>query len=108
MSCVETLYMENTRTDTPDKTENLEAWCTALERENAHLKAQLNWLTEQVRLSRHKQFGTQSERSSDIQIWLFNEAEWTSESSEPLLQEQPETETITYERNKKQSGQREE
>ncbi|GMA49403.1 transposase [Alicyclobacillus contaminans] len=75
----------------------------ALKQENADLKRQVELLIEQLRLARHKRFGASSERSDENQLRLFNEAEL---EAEPAAQE-PTVETITYERRKKQPGQRE-
>lgn len=59
----------------------------ALEAQNAHLERQVEYLLGQMRLSRHKQFGSSSEKSAyDMdQLNLFNEAEVfvTSEVPEP-------------------------
>lgn len=68
----------------------------------AELNAKLKWYEEQYRLSQQKQFGSSSEKSDVDQLNLFNEAE---DTADPKLQE-PTLETITYERRKKQVGQR--
>ena len=47
------------------------------------MKQQIAWLMEQLKLSKHHQFGTSSEKSEYNQIGLFNEAESTVESSVP-------------------------
>jgi len=70
----------------------------------AELNAKLKWFEEQFLLSRKKQFGPSSEKTSPEQLNLFNEAE---DTADPKLEE-PTLETITYQRRKKQSGQREE
>ena len=69
----------------------------------AELNAKLKWYEEQFRLSREKQFGASSEKTDPEQINLFNESE---DSADPKLEE-PTVETITYQRRKKQAGQRE-
>lgn len=74
-----------------------------LELQNAALDAKLKWYEEQFRLSRQKQFGASSEKTSPEQINLFNEAE---DISNPKFEE-PTIEMITYHRKKKQVGQRE-
>jgi len=74
-----------------------------LEQQNAELNAKLKWYEEQVLLSRQKQFGASSEKTIPEQLNLFNEAE---DSANPKLEE-PTVETITYQRKKKQAGQRE-
>jgi len=59
---------------------------------------------EQFRLSKHRQFGVSSERTTpgQQQLFLFNEAEV---EAQPVLAE-PTVETITYKR-RKQRGHRE-
>jgi len=49
----------------------------ALRHENGQLRQQLQWLIEQVKLGRHKQFGASSEQTSpgQLQLHMFNEAE---------------------------------
>ena len=74
-----------------------------LEQQNAELDAKLKWYEEQFRLSRQKQFGASSEKTSTEQINLFNEAE---DIANPAIEE-ANIETITYQRKKKQAGQRE-
>jgi transposase len=96
--------MENTPTETPEQIEFLQQECISLKQENADLKQQVNLLLEELRLSRYKRFGSTSERSDAEQIRLFNEAEVESEDAP----EKPITETISYERRKKQPGHREE
>lgn len=73
-----------------------------LEQQNAELNAKLKWYEEQFRLSRQKQFGTSSEKTIPEQLNLFNEAEDIANSE----LEEPTVETITYQRKKKQAGQR--
>jgi len=73
------------------------------EQQIAELNAKLKWYEEQFRLSRQKQFGASSEKTSPEQINLFNEAE---DIADPKLEEAS-LETITYQRKKKQAGQRE-
>ena len=72
------------------------------EQQIAELNAKVKWYEEQYRLSRQKQFGTSSEKTTPEQINLFNEAE---DIADPETKE-PDIETITYERKKKQLGQR--
>jgi len=81
-----------------------------LEQENIALKARIqelealnNWYTEQLKLSRQKQFGSSSESSKrdDLeQLNLFNEAE---AERQPFVAE-PDTETISYQRKKGKRG----
>src|SRR5665647_1085233 len=68
----------------------------------AELDAKVKWYEEQIRLSRQKQFGASSEKTDPEQLNLFNEAEDTANSK----LEEPTLETITYQRRKKQVGQR--
>jgi len=84
--------------------EELQKRCVQLERENAELTAKLNWFMEQFRLSKHRQFGSSSERTvpEQQQLSLFNEAE--AEARLDLAE--PTVETITYKR-RKQRGHRE-
>ncbi len=72
------------------------------EQQLAELNAKLRWYEVQYRLSRQKRFGTSSEKSFTGQISLFNEPE---DTANPKLEE-PTLETITYQRKKKQVGQR--
>lgn len=60
-----------------------------LKAENEQLKQQNQWLMEQFRLSKHKQYGASSEQSSIDQMSLFNEAEVTADltAPEPILTE---------------------
>jgi len=53
------------------------------------LEQQVEWLISQIRLSKHKQFGTSSEQTSVDQMNLFNEAEATANliAPEPSLAE---------------------
>jgi len=51
------------------------------------MKQQIEWLMEQLKLSKHRQFGASSEKSEYDQINIFNEAEVTADKtvSEPEL-----------------------
>lgn len=97
--------MENTSTVTLEQAEALQQECLSLKQENADLKLQMKLLIEQLRLATHKHFGSSSESSdtNQIRLDLFNEAEIESGQ----VAEEPTIETITYERRKKQPGQRE-
>lgn len=61
-----------------------------MEADHAHLEQQVKYLMEQMRLSRHRQFGSSSEKSEydSSQLNLFNEAEVFAEvaEAEPGLQ----------------------
>lgn len=71
-----------------------------LEQQNAELNAK--WYEEQFRLSQQRRFGASSEKTDPEQINLFNEAEDTADPAnlEPTL------ETITYQRKKREPGQK--
>jgi hypothetical protein len=88
--------------NTAKTNEELQNRCTMLEQQNAELMAKLTWFEEQFRLNRQKQFGASSEKTDTEQINLFNEAE---DNAAPK-QEEATLETITYQRRKKQVGQR--
>jgi transposase len=94
-----------------EQIESLQQECVSLKQENTELKKQVELLLEERRLARHRLFGSSSERSDANQLLLFNEAE--AESDQAVGQEtetdkpSTETETITYERRKKQPGHRE-
>lgn len=47
----------------------------ALQPQVSELTRQVQWLMEQVRLAKHRQFGASSEKSAHTQLNLFNEAE---------------------------------
>ena len=49
----------------------------------AELKRQVEWLTEQFGLARHRQFGASSEQTDDGRLCLFNEAEQTADLTAP-------------------------
>ncbi|HHY95025.1 MAG TPA: IS66 family transposase [Firmicutes bacterium] len=73
-----------------------------LKEENAELTAKVNWLMEQLKLVKHRQFGASSERSVPEQLSLFNEPEKEARPEQP----EPTVQTITYKR-RKQQGHRE-
>ncbi len=75
----------------------------ALAEENARLKAEIQWLKEQIGLAKHRLYAPSSEKSLVGQeAMLFNEAEACPAPEAP----EPASETITYTR-KKFTGQRE-
>ena len=51
--------------------------------QNAELATQVTWLMEQMRLARHKQYGSSSEKSRYDQENLFNEPEATADARVP-------------------------
>ena len=59
----------------------------ALQAQNEQLSQQVRWLIEQMRLARHKQFGSSSEKSQYDAIDLFNEPEFFADQrvAEPEL-----------------------
>ncbi|MDI6894831.1 MAG: IS66 family transposase [Bacillota bacterium] len=82
--------------------EELRQRCALLEQENAELTAKVQWLMEQLKLIKRRQFGASSERSVPEQPSFFNEAEKEVRPDEP----ESTLETITY-RRRKQKGHRE-
>ena len=97
--------MENASAATIEQLESLQQRCASLEQQNADLQAQVKRLMEQLRLATHRRLGSSSERSDENQLKLdlFNEPEAEAQPDA----EEPTVETITYERRKKQPGQRE-
>jgi transposase len=85
--------------------EELEDRLKKAEARNRELQNQVNWLMEQFKLAKHRQFGASSEKISapEQTELLFNEAEATLDST-PV---EPEPETVTYTRKPKQAGHRE-
>jgi transposase len=63
--------------------ENLIKTNEELTAENERLRQQVQWLMEQFRLAKHKQFGASSEQTHLNQLYLFNEAEQTASLSAP-------------------------
>ncbi len=55
----------------------------SLKAENEQLKQLNQWLMEQVRLSKHKEYGASSEQSNINQMNLFNEAEVSADLKAP-------------------------
>jgi transposase len=92
----------NIQGNTAEIIEQLSDKVMQLEQQNAELNARVRWYEEQLRLSRHKQFSASSEKTEAEQLNLFNEAEDTANPQA----EEPTLETITYQRRKKQTGQR--
>lgn len=98
--------MENlTETKQTQTIEELASQNEQLSKENESLRAKINWLEEQFRLSQQRKFGVSSEKThpDQLDLQLFNEAEVTADDQV----EEPTLETITY-RRKKRVGQREE
>ena len=63
--------------------ENLLRTNEALKAENERLRDQVQWLMEQFRLAKHKQFGASSEQTNLDQLYLFNEAEQSADLTAP-------------------------
>jgi transposase len=63
--------------------ENLLRTNEALKAENERLRDQVQWLMEQFRLAKHKQFGVSSEQTNLDQLYLFNEAEQYTDLTAP-------------------------
>lgn len=67
----------------------LENTCKSQEAEITLLKNQITWMMEQMKLSKHKQFGASSEKSEYDQLSFFNEAEKEANKKleEPTIEE---------------------
>lgn len=72
-----------------NQSEDFSKTIEGLRKENEQLKQQNQWLLEQFRLSKHKQYGASSEQYLADQMSLFNEAEVIADSTlpEPSLTE---------------------
>ena len=105
---------------TPENTALLIEMNRRLSEENLRFKAEtielkanleeaekkINWLMEQCKLSKKRQFGKKNESSEHLQLSLiFDEDEESAEALE-ASEELPATETITYSRKKKTAGRR--
>lgn len=53
------------------------------DRRIAELEQQVQWFMAQIRLAKHKQFGVSSEKTDDIQLSIFNEAESSADIPRP-------------------------
>lgn len=87
--------MNKTAVSADEKLAFLEAENKSLKEELVELKAQNNWLMEQLKLSNSRQYGPSSEKSEKgeyEQLNLFNEAEAIADSSEE------ESETVEVEK----------
>lgn len=102
--------MTNSPVSTPEETAALQHENTILKHEVDELKSKVEWLEEKLRLAQHRHFGASSERTDldSLQTRLFNEAEAQADlEAEPIVEESEET-VVTYQRKKKQPGQRDE
>lgn len=97
------IMLMNTVNNATQIIEQLNDEVLALRQQNAELDAKVKWYEEQFRLSQQQRFGSSSEKTDSMQLNLFNEAE---DAADPKISE-PDIETITYERKKRQAGQRE-
>ncbi|MCT4507216.1 MAG: IS66 family transposase [Tepidibacter sp.] len=77
----------------------LEETCKSQEAEITLLKNQIAWMMEQMKLSKHKQFGASSEKSEYDQLSFFNEAE--KEVNKNLQEPTIEEIEVRYKRKKK-------
>lgn len=78
--------------------ENLLRIIEEKDRQISELKQQIQWFISQLRLAKHKQFGTSSEQTNVDQMSFFCEAEPTADSSVP---EPPLTEVKAHYRKKR-------
>jgi len=53
------------------------------DRKIAELEQQVQWFMSQIRLAKHKQFGASSEKTDDLQLFIFNEAESSADTTMP-------------------------
>ncbi len=88
--------VENSLDFFKQENENLENRVHILEHEKEELEAKLKWYEEQLKLNAQKQYGSSSEKISEEQLSMFNEAEIESVKKST----QPEIEEITYARKK--------
>ena len=77
--------------------ENLHKINEELRAENEHLRQTVQWLMEQLKLSKHQRFGPSSEQTPLDQLSIFNEAEMTADLSAP----EPEITTVAAHTRKK-------
>lgn len=72
-----------------DSAEKLLGIIEEKDRRIADLEQQVQWFMSQIRLAKHKQFGASSEKTDDLQLLLFNEAESSADITlpEPKLSE---------------------
>ncbi len=108
MVAITALFCYNKHMETREKNiQELQALLAKKEDENAALRRQVDWLTQQLRLMQGRRFGASSEKTQTIlepmnQVSLFNEAEAETDEKKP----EPELEQVTYQR-RKRKGKRE-
>lgn len=83
-----------------EKTAEIKGKYEKLAQENQELRANYQWLLEQLKLSKQKLYGASSEKIAEEygQINLFNEAEM----ERPMVNREPTVTEITYTRHKRQ------
>lgn len=96
--------MPNQTNSTVEQVDSLQQKYVMLEQQNIELKLKLAWYEEKFRLQQKRLFAASSERTDSGQLRLFDEVEVEAAPDA----EEPTVETITYERKKKQPGQRKE
>lgn len=96
------LCMKNPTTFTHPTTEKLEERVILLENKNAEQAVELKWYKEQFRLSQQRRFASSSEKTpaDQMELPLFNEVEVNQDETV----EEPDVETITYERKKQRQS----
>ncbi len=108
MVAITALFCYNKHMETKEKNvRELQMLLAKKEDENAALRRQVEWLTQQLRLMQGRCFGASSEKTQTIldpmdQVSLFNEAEAETDEKKP----EPALEQVTYQR-KKRKGKRE-
>lgn len=85
-----------------EENSHLKTKTTELETNLEDAKKQINWLMEQFKLNKQKEFGRKNESSEHLQLSLI----FDEESSDDVVAEtvDTDTETITYSRKKKKAG----
>jgi len=102
------LFCYNKHMETKEKDlQELQALLEKTENENAALRRQVDWLSQQLRLMQGHRFGASSEKTQTIleamdQVSLFDGAEAEADEEKP----EPELDQVTY-RRRKQKGKRE-
>jgi len=88
-----------------DETQNWPEIVAAKDHKIAELELQVQWLMEQLKLSKQRQFGTSSEKNLDggEQLSVFNEAKATADPAAP----EPALEQVVAHTRKKSKGKRE-
>ena len=97
--------LENNNQQLQSTNQNLRANVDALQEQNQMLMQRVKWFEEQIKLSRHRQYGKQSETAQSLMLPIFddNEADEVKETVEPIDDEH---EQVTYSRKKRGGSQR--